>query len=343
MDARQLYDQYMITSMVAGFEPIVVKSASRCTYTAEDGRQYLDCFSGIAVTNAGHGHPKVTAAAKKQIDELVHCCTYVYYSPRAGELCKVLAEITPGRLQKSFLGNSGAEAIEGAMRIAKQFTKRKEMVALSASFHGRTVGTLSITGNKGRKKGSGPYLSGVAFAPTPYCYRCPFRLKPDSCGLACAHAMKDVLQFQTAGDVAAFIAEPVMGEGGIIVPPADYFKVAVDILRQGGVLVMFPEGTRSKTGALQPGHQGVAVIAMHSGAPVVPVGISGSHLILQWPAILRRPRLVVSVGVPFYITPPSGPADRRRALVESTEEMMLRLAALLPEKQRGVYAASARD
>ncbi|MDD4890117.1 MAG: aspartate aminotransferase family protein [Phycisphaerae bacterium] len=238
MDTKQLYDQYMITSMVAGFEPVEVKSASKCTYTATDGKTYLDCFSGIAVTNAGHNHPKVTAAAKKQIDELVHCCTYVYYNPRAGELCKVLADITPGRLQKSFLGNSGAEAIEGAMRIAKQYTKRKEIIALSASFHGRTVGTLSITGNKGRKKGSGPYLSGVAFAPTPYCYRCPFKLDPKSCGLACAHAMKDVIQFQTAGDVSAFIAEPVMGEGGIIVPPADYFKVAVDIVRKdGGVFI----------------------------------------------------------------------------------------------------------
>ena len=241
MDTKQLYDKYMITSMVAGFEPIVIKSASKCTYTAEDGKKYLDCFSGIAVTNAGHGHPKVVAAAKKQMDEFVHCCTYVYYNPRAGELCKVLADITPGKLQKSFLGNSGAEAIEGAMRIAKQHTKRREMVALSASFHGRTVGTLSITGNKGRKKGSGPYLSGVAFAPAPYCYRCPLKSTPDKCGMACAKAIKDVIQFQTAGDVAAFIAEPVMGEGGIIVPPADYFKAAAEIVHADGALFIADE------------------------------------------------------------------------------------------------------
>lgn len=241
MDAKQLYEQFMITSMVAGFEPISVASASRCTYTGQDGTQYLDCFSGIAVTNAGHGHPKVIAAAKKQMDQLVHCCTYVYYSPRAGELCRLLAEITPGSLQKSFLGNSGAEAIEGAMRIAKQHTKRRELIALSASFHGRTVGTLSITGNKGRKKGSGPYLPGVAFAPAPYCYRCPFKSTPETCGLACAEAIKDVIQYQTAGDVAAFIAEPVMGEGGIIVPPDDYFKAAVGIIRKDGGLFIADE------------------------------------------------------------------------------------------------------
>jgi 4-aminobutyrate aminotransferase-like enzyme len=165
----------------------------------------------------------------------------VYYSPRAGELAKLLAEVTPGRLQKSFFSCSGAEALEGAMRLAKQFTKRKELVALTQSFHGRTVGTLSITGNRGRKKGSGPYLPGVAFAPAPDCYRCPFASTPDKCGMACAHAVEDVLRYQTSGDVAAFIAEGLMGEGGILVPPRDYFKVAVDIIHKDGGLFICDE------------------------------------------------------------------------------------------------------
>jgi 4-aminobutyrate aminotransferase / (S)-3-amino-2-methylpropionate transaminase / 5-aminovalerate transaminase len=241
MRTKALYDEYLITSMVAGFEPVEVTSASGCTMRGSDGREYLDCFSGIAVTNAGHGHPKVLAAAEKQMRELVHCCTYVYYSPRAGELAKMLAEITPGRLQKSFFSCSGAEAIEGAMRLAKQFTKRKEIVALTQSFHGRTVGTLSITGNRGRKKGSGPYLPGVAFAPAPYCYRCPFASTPDKCGMACAHAIDDVLRYQTAGDVAALIVEGLMGEGGIIVPPRDYFKIATDIIHADGGLFIDDE------------------------------------------------------------------------------------------------------
>jgi 4-aminobutyrate aminotransferase/(S)-3-amino-2-methylpropionate transaminase len=241
MRTRDLYDEYLITSMVAGFEPIEVASASGCTMKGSDGREYLDCFSGIAVTNAGHGHPKVVAAAQRQMQELVHCCTYVYYSPRAGELARMLAEITPGKLHKSFFSCSGAEAIEGAVRLAKQFTKRKEVVALTHSFHGRTVGTLSLTGNRGRKKGAGPYLSGVAFAPAPYCYRCPFRLEYPSCGVACAQAMEDVLRYQTAGDVAAFVAEGLMGEGGIIAPPAEYFKIAVDIVRKDGGLFIDDE------------------------------------------------------------------------------------------------------
>ena len=241
MKTKELYDQYLITSMVAGFEPVEVASASGCRMRGADGREYLDCFSGIAVTNAGHGHPKVLAAAEKQMRELVHCCTYVYYSPRAGELAKLLAEVTPGKLQKSFFSCSGAEAIEGALRLAKQFTKRKEIVCLTQSFHGRTAATLSVTGNRARKKGSGPYLSGVAFAPAPYCYRCPFKLSYPKCGAACAQYLDDVLRYQTAGDVAAFLAEGLMGEGGIIPPPPEYFKITTEIIHQDGGLFIDDE------------------------------------------------------------------------------------------------------
>jgi 4-aminobutyrate aminotransferase len=241
MDAKERYDKYLITGMVAGFEPIVAESASGTRLTGEDGQQYIDCFSGIAVVNAGHGHPKILAAAHAQLDKLVHCCTYVYYNPRAAELAEALAKATPGKLQQTFFGNSGAEAIEGALRLAKQHTKRQELVALSLSFHGRTAMTLSITGNRGRKKGSGPYSSGVAFAPAPYCYRCPLKLKYPDCGTACAEFVDHVLRYQTAGGVAAFVAEAVMGEGGIVVPPPDYFKIATEIIRKDGALFIADE------------------------------------------------------------------------------------------------------
>jgi 4-aminobutyrate aminotransferase-like enzyme len=144
-------------------------------------------------------------------------------------------------LQKTFFANSGAEAVEGALRLAKQFTERKEVVCLTQSFHGRTAGTLSITGNRGRKKGSGPYLPGIAFAPAPHCYRCPFGQTYPGCDVACAHYLDDVLRFQTSGDVAAFIAEPVMGEGGIIVPPPEYFRIASEIVREDGGLFIADE------------------------------------------------------------------------------------------------------
>jgi len=241
MNAKQLYDEYMITSMVAGFEPVTAEQASGCVITDTEGKEYLDCFSGIAVCNAGHGHPKIVDAAHRQLDKLIHCCTYIYYNPRAAELAQKLAQITPGALQKSFFGNSGAEALEGAMRLAKQFTNRTELVCLTMSFHGRTVGTLSITGNCGRKKGTGPYLSGIAFAPAPYCYRCPFKLKYPQCGIACAEFLEHVFRYQTAGGVAAFIAEPVLGEGGIIIPPPEYFKAAMEIVRDNGALFIADE------------------------------------------------------------------------------------------------------
>ena len=242
MDAKRLYDEYMITSMVAGFEPVVVERARGCVCTGADGREYLDCFSGIAVVNAGHNHPRVIAAAKKQLDELVHCCTYVYYNPRAAELCKVLAEITPGALRKSFLANSGAEALEGAMRLAKQHTGRKELIGLTHSFHGRTYATLSISGNSARKKGAGPYMPGVTFAPAPYPYRCPFGSSSDEeCAARCAEHVESVIRHTTYGDVAAFIAEPVLGEGGIIVPPASYFRLVKQILDDHGILFICDE------------------------------------------------------------------------------------------------------
>jgi len=242
MDVRQLYDEYMITSMVAGFQPVVVERAAGCTCTGADGREYLDCFSGIAVVNAGHGHPRVLAAAKKQMDALVHCCTYVYYNPRAAELCRKLADVTPGALRKSFLANSGAEALEGAMRLAKQHTGRRELLALTHSFHGRTYATLSISGNWARKKGAGPYMPGVAFAPAPYPYRCPFDSPTDEeCAARCAEHLETVLRYHTSGDVAAFIAEPILGEGGIIVPPESYFRLVKEILDDHGILFVCDE------------------------------------------------------------------------------------------------------
>jgi 4-aminobutyrate aminotransferase len=207
----------------------------------EDGKRYLDCFSGIAVVNAGHNHPRVLAAAHRQMEKLVHCCSYVYPTAPVADLAEKLAQITPGGLTRSFLANSGAEAIEGAMRLAKQATGRRELIALGLSFHGRTVATLSVTGNYARKRNTGPYLSGVAFGPCPYCYRCPCQLSYPTCGIACAEAMEIVVRQQTAGDVAAFIAEPVLGEGGIIVPPDEYFRIAVDIARKHGALFICDE------------------------------------------------------------------------------------------------------
>ncbi len=242
MHTKKLYDEFMITSMVSGFDPVEVVSAEGTRVRCSSGVEYLDCFSGIAVCNAGHRHPKVIAAAKAQLDKLVHCCSYVYYNPMAGRVAEALAGITPGALQKSFLCNSGAEAVEGALRLAKHFTGRNEFVALTHSFHGRTYATLSITGNSGRKQHGGPYMPGVVFAPAPYRYRCPYGSKTDAeCAERSAQELAQTIKYQTSGNVAAFIAEPVLGEGGILVPHESYFRYVKEILDEQGILFICDE------------------------------------------------------------------------------------------------------
>lgn len=251
MSTKDQYARYILPVVAQGTEPIVIASAKGRTVTDTDGKTYLDCFSGISVVNAGHNHPRILAAAREQMEKLVHCCSYVYHVPVVGQLAEKLAAIfprspartagAPAAEHKSFFSCSGAEANEGAMRLAKQHTGRREIVALAYGFHGRTIGTLSITGNMARKKNNGPYLSGVAFGPAPYCYRCPLGLEYPSCELACAHALGDVVRQQTSGDVAAFVVEPVLGEGGIVTPPAEYLGIAARIFHEQGALLVIDE------------------------------------------------------------------------------------------------------
>lgn len=241
MDTVEKYAKYVNTAMVARVEPVVVERARAALYLDTSGKQYIDCFSGIAVTNVGHCHPRVIEAARAQMEKLVHCCSYVYYSQPTADLAEKLAAITPGRLQKTFFGNGGAEAIEGALRLAKQFTGRTEFVALQGSFHGRSYATLSVTGNCGRKRRGGPYMVGCTFLPAPYCYRCFYQLEYPSCELRCARALEDVLLYNTYDSVAAFIAEPLLGEGGIIVPPEGFFQEVAKILRKHSILFICDE------------------------------------------------------------------------------------------------------
>jgi 4-aminobutyrate aminotransferase/(S)-3-amino-2-methylpropionate transaminase len=240
-DYMQKYKDYVMTGFLKSVAPIVVEKASGVTVTDVDGKEYLDCFAGISVVNAGHCNPEVIAAAKAQMDKLVHCSSYLYHVQPVADLAEKLAEITPGRMSKTFFGNGGAEAIEGALKLARLFTGKHEFISLHGSFHGRSWGTLSITGNYARKKRGGPYAPGVAFAPAPYAYRSLWPDDPEECARHCAKAIDEVVRFATSNDVAAFIAEPVMGEGGIIVPPANYFKEVKKVLDQYGILFIADE------------------------------------------------------------------------------------------------------
>ena len=240
MDTREKYARYITTSFTT-VEPIVVRSAEGAHVTDAAGREYIDCFAGIAVVNAGHGNAAVRAAAKAQIDRLVHCSSYGYYVEPVADLAEALAEATPGRLQKTFFSNSGAEGIEAALRMAKVYTGKREFIALERSFHGRSFGTLSITGNMTRKTRGGPYAGGVAFAPAPYAYRSLYGDDPEVVAEKCAQALEETIRFHTSGDVAAFIIEPVMGEGGLIVPPVSYLRRVKEILDRYDILLIADE------------------------------------------------------------------------------------------------------
>jgi len=237
----QKYKDYVMTGFLKSVAPVVIDRASGVKVWDENGREYLDCFSGISVVNAGHNHPRVIAAAKAQMEKLVHCSSYLYHVAPVADLAEKIAHIAPPGLTKSFFGNGGAEAIEGALKLARLYTGKHEFISLHASFHGRSWGTLSLTGNQGRKKRGGPYAPGIAFAAAPYAYRSLWPNDPEECARQCAKSIEEVIRFATAGDVAAFIAEPVMGEGGILVPAKNYFREVKKVLDQHGILFIADE------------------------------------------------------------------------------------------------------
>ncbi len=241
MDTREQYSRFLLPVVAQGVEPLVIVSAKGRTVTADDGRSYLDCFSGISVVNAGHGHPRILAAARAQMEQLVHCCSYVYHVPVVGELAARLAALTPGGLTKSFFSNSGAEANEGAMRLAKQATGRHEMVALTYGFHGRTIGTLSITGNSARKKNNGPYLPGVDIRPRPVLLSMPAGadLSVVRSGLCPLLERRDSpANVRRRG---GFRGGARAGRRGHLTPPPEYFAIAARIFHDDGTLFIVDE------------------------------------------------------------------------------------------------------
>src|SRR6476620_196021 len=236
------YGKYVTTSFVASLEPVVVDRAEGAKLWDVDGTEYIDCFAGIAFHNAGHRHPKVIAAVEEQLRKVVHAASYIYHVPVVAEAAEKLAKVSPGRLQKTFFANSGAEGIETALRLAKAYTGKREVISLTQSFHGRTYATLSVTGNKARKSHGGPYMPGVAWAPMPYTYRNPFGTDdPEVVAARCADMVEWAVDLHARGDVAAFISEGVWGEGGIIVPPDSYFRRVKEILDHHGILFICDE------------------------------------------------------------------------------------------------------
>jgi 4-aminobutyrate aminotransferase-like enzyme len=281
-----------------GDDPLVVASASGATITDVKGREFLDIFGQTSVVNTGYCHPTVVRRVQEQVAKLTHCTPYMFITEVSVELAEKMVAITPEGLAQCFFGNSGTEAVELALYLAKQATGRYETISLYGGFHGRTMGSLSVTSIPGRKKGRGPLAQGSAIMPAYNCYRCPFGLTYPSCDLKCATHLEDVLKFQTGEEVAAFIAEPVQGTAGVVVPPTEYFGEVKAILDKHDILFIADEvqtgmGRTGKPFAIE--HFGVQpdLLTVSKGlASGLPIG-----------ATLARPEVAAAVKpMGFYST-----------------------------------------
>lgn len=224
--------------------PVFIEEASGALIKDVDGNVFIDFAGGIGVCNFGHCHPKVVKAVQDQAQKYLHTCFMVaMYEPYVG-VARRLNELTPGDgPKKTALFNSGAEAVENAVKIARRYTKKTGIVALENAFHGRTLMTMTLTSKvRPYKYGFGPFAPEVYKIPSPYCYRCKFGLSYPGCNIECARYLEHFFIVECpAENVAAVIAEPVQGEGGFLVPPKEYFKVLQDICRRHGVLLIIDE------------------------------------------------------------------------------------------------------
>jgi 4-aminobutyrate aminotransferase len=245
--ARAIVDRdaaWSSTSYIKEY-PLAVACGRGAMIEDVDGNRYLDFMAGIAVASTGYGHPKVVAAIKEQADRFLHICGSDFYYEGMAELCQRLATLAPGPSKKRvFLSNSGTEAVEGAIKLARNSTGRAGIIAFKGAFHGRTYGAMSLTSSKVKQHaGFGPLLPEVYHVPFGYCYRCEFGKQFPSCELYCVSSIEsDLFARQIdARDVAAIFVEPIQGEGGYIVPPPGYLVALRELCDKYGILLVFDE------------------------------------------------------------------------------------------------------
>lgn len=248
--------QYLSPVWARYTDVLVDRGEGACLY-AVDGRTYLDFTCGIGVTNTGHCHPRVVAAIREQAGLLLHGQANIVYHKPMLELVGALREVVPPQLDRFFFSNSGAEAVEAAIKLARHATGRTDVIVFSGGFHGRTAGAMALTTSKGRyRAGYAPLPSGVHIAPYAACYQCAVaraagkdtsalsRAAPREAG-CCGEPLRQLrhmLQTETAPDaVAAILIEPVQGEGGYIVPPASFLQGLRQICDTHGILLIADE------------------------------------------------------------------------------------------------------
>jgi 4-aminobutyrate aminotransferase len=225
--------------------PLAVRRAQGMVVEDVDGNRFLDFAAGIAVCSTGHCHPQVTRAIQEQAANLLHICGADFYDTRYIALAERLAHLAPGNSPKRvFLGNSGAEAVEAALKLARHHTRRSHLIAFFGAFHGRTMGAVSLTASKPvYHRGFGPLLPSVTHVPYAYCYRCAYNLAYPSCQLACVDYIEKTLFARSVApeEVAAIFVEPVQGEGGYIVPPPGWLARLRALCDRYGILMVDDE------------------------------------------------------------------------------------------------------
>ncbi|MBT8356206.1 MAG: acetyl ornithine aminotransferase family protein [Deltaproteobacteria bacterium] len=225
--------------------PLVAEKALGLWIDDPDGNTFLDFTSGIAVCATGHCHPKVVSAIKKQADKLIHMSGTDFYYTSQIALADKLSHLVPGDgNNKVYFGNSGAESVEAAFKLARWFTKRELNIAFFGAFHGRTMGALSLTASKViQKRHYNPFIPGITHIPYAYCYRCPYNMSYPSCAMECVRWVEDNL-FRTTmppEEVAAIFVEPIQGEGGYIVPPLEFHVELHKVAKKYGILYVVDE------------------------------------------------------------------------------------------------------
>jgi len=224
--------------------PIFAQEAKGSILIDVEGKEYIDFAGGIGVSNVGHCNEAVLGVIQDQIQKYIHTCFHVVMYEPYIELAKRLNAITPGNFpKKTMLANSGAEGVENAVKVARHVTGRNAIIAFEDAFHGRTLLALSLTSKmKPYKFGFGPYAPEIYRMPYAYCYRCEFGLEYPSCEIECAYFLKEFFHTHISSEqVAALVVEPVLGEGGFVVPPKEYFKIIHKICQDNGIVLIADE------------------------------------------------------------------------------------------------------
>ncbi len=232
--------EYLTPALITYYkDPLMVVEGHMQYLWDETGKRYLDAFAGIVTISVGHCHPKVVERVREQMGRLQHTTT-IYLHPTVGEYAKKLAEHMPGELKVSYFTNSGSEANDLAILTARMNTGHFEVISLRNAYHGGSQSTMGLTGQSSWKYAL-PQAFGVHHAMPGYCYRCPLGLEYPSCDVKCARDAGELIRFATSGRVAAFIAEPIMGVGGAVTPPKEYFQIVYEEVRKAGGLCIADE------------------------------------------------------------------------------------------------------